>query len=188
MAERLQHSPESRHEHNHELQTQAEHIREAAEKRAEHSRHEHAESISEIRERIERASKSKQEQSHKHAEREKREHTQPELASKELKDLAYRRTLRRAQHKLPAPARAFSKVIHNPTVDAASEFAGKTIARPSGILAGGISACIGSSIFLWTAKHYGYEYNYLLFALLFIGGFVFGLLVEMLYKLARHRR
>ena len=188
MAERINHSYEVSHENNHEVKKHAEAVREAAERQAEASRHEHAESISEIRDRIEKASKSKHEQADRQKESEKKESEQPELASKELKDLAYRRTLRRVQNKLPAPARAFSKVIHTPAVDVASEFAGKTIARPSGVLAGGIFAFLGSSVFLWTTKHYGYEYNYLLFALLFAGGFVFGLLVEILFRLAKRRR
>src|SRR5690606_36501416 len=109
------------------------------------------------------------------------------LANRELKDLAYRRTLKRVQSKLPAPARAFSKVIHNPAVEAASELAGKTVARPSGVLAGGVAAFLGSSLFLWVARHYGYEYNYVLFALCFVGGFFVGLLVEFGLRLANRR-
>ncbi len=188
MSERLPSQHESHQSNNHELRKHKEALRQSAEKQAEASRHEHAEHIGEIRSKIEATSKSRAEHGHDGQQHENIESRQQGLVSNELKDMAYRRTLKRAQNKLPAPVRAFSKIVHNPTVDAASEITGKTIARPSGVLAGGIFAFLGSSLFLYITKHYGYEYNYLLFALFFVGGFFAGLLLELGLRLSNRKR
>ena len=107
------------------------------------------------------------------------------LVGRDLKEIKYKRTLQSVQRGLSTPEKTLSKVIHNPAVDAVSSAAEKTIARPSGLLAGSIFAFIGSSVYLYISKHYGYEYNFLLFALLFFGGFGLGLLIELVYKLIK---
>lgn len=155
-----------------------ERLRHSVETKAEKSRNEHSENLDDIRASIEKEAKSKHE-SHKAHSGEKSASNHPMFINRELKNMAFNRTLRRTQSKLPAPARAFSKVIHQPVVEAVSDAAGKTIARPSGMLLGGIFAFVGSSIFLWVSRHYGYEYNFLLFLAFFIGGFFIGLLVEL---------
>lgn len=149
------------------------------------ARHEHAENIDAIREAAERQSKSAAEVSH--TSEDSSEHERPAYVNRELKAMAYRRTLKRTQQQLSAPSRVLSKIVHQPTIEAVSDFASGTVARPSGILAGGITAFVGSSLFLWVARHYGYEYNFLLFALLFVAGFFIGLLVELGLRLAAHR-
>jgi hypothetical protein len=100
----------------------------------------------------------------------------------ELKDLAYRRTMSRVRTRLSSPEKLFSRMVHAPVVDEVSEFAATTIARPSGILGGSIFALLGSAFVLYLAKHYGFEYNFLLFGLLFSGGFVIGILIELGYN------
>ncbi len=107
----------------------------------------------------------------------------PLLVSKELHQQTWSRALTRIRKQLPLPEKALSKVIHQPTVDAVSRVGSKTVARPSGVLSGAICAFIGSSALLWMAKHYGFTYNYLLFALFFVGGFAIGLALEALAKL-----
>ncbi|OGM68935.1 hypothetical protein A2975_00640 [Candidatus Woesebacteria bacterium RIFCSPLOWO2_01_FULL_44_14] len=102
------------------------------------------------------------------------------LANKELKTEALRRSLRRVRKHLRAPDRALSKVVHQPVVDAFSKVGANTIARPSGILAGSIIALLGSSYLLYTAKHYGFSYNYLVIFLLFGGGWALGLILEFI--------
>jgi hypothetical protein len=97
-----------------------------------------------------------------------------------LKANAYEQTLKRVQHKLSKPNRALSKVVHNKSVEAVSNVGAATIARPSGILGGSICAFLGSLILLYSSKHYGFRYNYLLFFLLFIAGFMIGSLIELL--------
>jgi len=104
------------------------------------------------------------------------------FVSNELKTMGGRRTLNNVRRHLNAPSRAFSKVIHQSAVEKVSEVAAPTVARPSGILGGGIFALLGSLILLYATKHYGYTYNYFVFVILFVGGFVAGMLVELIVR------
>ena len=111
------------------------------------------------------------------------------IATRELKQEALKRSLQRTRKHMSTTSRAFSKVIHQPVVDTISKVGEKTIARPTGILTGAIVALIGSSYLLYTAKHYGFQYNYLVVLLLLGGGYLVGLVIEFLIysfrKLAR---
>lgn len=99
--------------------------------------------------------------------------------NRELKDMAFKRSLSTARRHMNAPSRTMSKIIHQPVVEKVSDAASVTVARPSGILGGGAFALIGSIILLWTTKHYGYKYNYLVFFMLFICGFIIGMITEL---------
>ncbi len=105
-----------------------------------------------------------------------------------LKGDAFKRSLKTVRAKLPAPARAFSKIIHNETVDTISNVGAQTIARPSGVLGGGIVAFAGSLILLYVSKHYGFRYNYLVMIILFVAGFAAGSLIEFSIWSLRIRR
>ncbi|MDQ3123731.1 MAG: hypothetical protein M3Q14_03565 [bacterium] len=183
MAERLNHHPEQIHS----PELSKEQDKEVHKPRHEHHkpvRHEHADQIEVIRAKAEHEAE-KHKTDLEHHTNLSHEAEKPMFINRELKSMAYQRTMKRVRRHLPLPARAFSKVIHQPAVEATSEAIGKTVARPSGVLAGGISAFIGSSIFLWISRHYGYEYNFLLFALLFAGGFFVGLLIEAVIRTLR---
>ena len=111
------------------------------------------------------------------------------FVSRELKEMALRRNLNNARRAMNSPERVLSKVMHNKVVESVSDAASSTVARPSGILGGGIFALLGTSILLWTVKHYGYTFNYLMFLLLFVGGFAVGLIVEfVLHFLLRKKQ
>jgi len=43
------------------------------------------------------------------------------------------------------------------------------------LLGGGILALLGTSSYLYLAKHIGFTYNYSVFLILFFGGFILGL-------------
>lgn len=165
-----------------EIKEHQESLKGKLEKDAKSTEHEHSKNIEHIRSSIEKESKSKNEIK-RHKESEKSEKDQPYLVNKELKEIAFKRTLKKTQSKLPAEQRVFSKLIHQPTVEKISDLGSKTVARPSGILFGGIFSFIGSSFFLWASKYYGFEYNFLLFLIFFIGGFFLGLIVELIFKL-----
>lgn len=107
---------------------------------------------------------------------------------KDLKNTAYRKTLSRVQDQLSTPQRAFSKVIHQPVVEQLSNVGSRTIARPSGVMGGGLFALLGGGLVLYFSKRYGFEYNYLLFAMLFAAGFAAGLAIELTLKLAVRRQ
>lgn len=107
---------------------------------------------------------------------------------KELKDSSYKQTLRHIQTKLRGSDKVLSRAMHQPVVEKLSNAGAKTIARPSGVLGGGFMALIGSSVLLYMTKHYGFEYNFTIFFLLFVTGFLAGLVLEGLLRLVRRKR
>lgn len=108
--------------------------------------------------------------------------------TRELKDSKYEQVLIQTQAQLQGPSNAFSKVIHKPVIERISSATAETIARPSGLLGGSIGALLGSLLVLFSAKHYGFAYNFLLFVFIFGVGFIVGLATEGLMNLLRHRR
>ena len=110
--------------------------------------------------------------------------------NRELKDMAFKRSLRTARRHMNAPSRVMSRLIHQPVIEKVSEVAGATVARPSGILGGGLFAFVGSFALLWVTKHYGYTYNYLVFFMLFVSGFAIGMIVELVIHnmMRRHHK
>lgn len=110
------------------------------------------------------------------------------LVTRDLKKQALKRELKAVRRQLPAPARAFSRLIHQPAVRLASEAAGRTVARPSGLLGGGAMAFLGTALYLAFTKYYGMPYNYSVWLLLLAGGFALGLVLELvLWPLTRRR-
>jgi len=176
---------------NHELEDHSKEILDKLAEKGHESAETHAEELKEnlenIRAEAREKAKSAEEVILAHEESAK-EPEAPMLVNKDLKNIKYKRTLQTVRKDLKPTERVLSRVIHNETVDAISEIAGKTVARPSGFLTGAIFAFVGSSIFLWVTKHYGYEYNFLFFAMLFATGFVLGLFVELLVRLATRNR
>jgi hypothetical protein len=105
------------------------------------------------------------------------------------KQQALRTYLGQVRYHLSGPDQAFSKFVHNPTINSLSEAAGKTIIRPSGILTGGVFTLIGSGYYYFATKSTGYSYSFTIALLLFIGGFVVGVAAEIIYRiLAKHQR
>lgn len=107
------------------------------------------------------------------------------LVTHELRKESYKRTLKQTQKKLPAPDKALSKIVHQPIVNAVSKVGEKTIARPKGILTGSIIALIGSTYIFVSAKRYGYKYNFTVVIILFLGGYLLGLAIELLAYFAK---
>lgn len=145
--------------------------------------HEHQNRIEEIQQSIEQHAISGKEVNI--TEQEDAPSDRPAFITRELKMLALRRNLNRVRKHLSKPQQLASKVIHQPVVSKVSEMAEDTVARPSGLLGGGIIALAGSFTLLYMAKHYGFEYNFLAFFLLFTGGFLIGILAEVGMKLIK---
>ncbi len=108
---------------------------------------------------------------------------QPSIISAENSRYIGKQKILSIQKKLNPKDRAISKVINNNLVEAFSETASKTVARPSGFLGGAILAFIGSLAYLVFVKYVGINYNYLLFFVFFISGFVLGLIIELIVRL-----
>lgn len=83
------------------------------------------------------------------------------------------------------PEKAFSTFIHQPLVEKTSEVAGKTIARPSGIVGAASLAFIGLLSIYGIAKFAGFELTGSEMPLLLLIGFGLGIFLEWLYKSIR---
>lgn len=188
MSERLTHhpehhrSPEQHHEENREQHEQAARHHEVTYE----NKHEQAERLASLQ----REAKARAESLDRvKIERVEKEKNVPRLPiDRAVKEASRRRVMKRVQKQLRPDERAFSKFTHNPTVDAVSRAAEKTVARPSGLFTGGLIALIGSSAYLWIARYYGYEYNYLLFLLLFVVGFAIGVVLELFWHAVRRKK
>lgn len=96
--------------------------------------------------------------------------------------------MKQVHSQLSAPSRTFSKVIHNPVVEATSEVVGNTIARPNLIIAGAIGA-IASIVVYMLAKRYGYALSGFETIALFIVGWLIGAIIEYArVGFANHKR
>lgn len=110
---------------------------------------------------------------------------QKPIINRELQNMALDRQLIRIRRHLSPYGRAVSRIIHQPVIDTVSETSGKTIARPSGILGGGMVAFLGTLAYYYVTRHYGYSYNAFIFLLLLFFGFVAGWAIEMLWNIVK---
>ncbi|HEY8992748.1 MAG TPA: hypothetical protein VIM37_02760 [Candidatus Microsaccharimonas sp.] len=97
--------------------------------------------------------------------------------SKKEKTASYKKHMKQVQAELPAPQRAFSKVIHSPVVEKSSEFIGATVARPNAILSGAVVAFFLVLVVYIIAKNLGY----VLSGFETIGAFIIGWVIGILY-------
>lgn len=108
--------------------------------------------------------------------------------SKELLGQTYAKTLSSVRNRLSKPEKTLSKVIHQPVVEKINDALENTVARPSGILFGGVFSLIGSGLSYLLAVRLGGEMPNSVFAIFFIGGFAAGLVVEFLWRLFKKRK
>jgi len=99
------------------------------------------------------------------------------VATKKDIEASYKKTLENVQDQLSAPARAFSKVIHNPVVEKTSDAIGNTVARPNLIISGALGA-IASVVVYFIAKRYGYLLSGSETIILFVAGWSIGAVIE----------
>lgn len=172
MSEKLRQS----HEHiaSHESDRNQEILAQKIE-RAKEAKNEHAEALEHIRRNIDKQAVTAEKT---HAEQEPQH--QQEHVTRELKAIRYNETLRYIKRHLTKSERRLSTVIHAPVIEKASEIGAKTIARPSGILGGGLFALVGSIFVLYIARRYGFEVPNSLFMVLFVLGFGAGILSELI--------
>lgn len=110
--------------------------------------------------------------------------------TKAEKTRTYRMTMNRMQSQLSSPSRTFSKFIHAPFVEKTSTAVGSTVARPSGILGAGIAGFVGITFVMYFARKNGFEISnsYTLVVVLFVGGWLLGLLLELIMRTIRKAR
>jgi flagellar biosynthesis/type III secretory pathway protein FliH len=183
MSERTPHTP---HE---QFEITAEHApdtdKEAEKKRHEQlEEHEHnkQEKIEQIRTTADKEAKSTEQMLDEASREPSSQENEPAFINYEIKEVAYQRLLKRTRGHLSPYARTMSKIIHQPAVDAASEVVSKTVGRPSGIIGGGLTALLGTSVYYYLTKHFGYTYNPFVFLVLMFVGFIIGWIAEIVYE------
>lgn len=90
------------------------------------------------------------------------------------------------EHMNPA-SRAFSRFIHTKPIEALSDFAASTVARPNALLMGSIVAFVAVTILYFVANHFGFRLS----GFETIGAFVIGWIIGIVYdyaSVAFHRR
>ncbi len=107
--------------------------------------------------------------------------------TKRIKNERYRTTLSHVRHHLSPSQRVLSKIVHQPVIEAISEIGAKTIARPSGLLGGGLIALISSLTVIIIARRVGFAVPNSIFAITFIGGFCLGIIVEAVFRTIKKR-
>jgi sorbitol-specific phosphotransferase system component IIBC len=112
-------------------------------------------------------------------------YTKTKKATKAVKEAEYKHTIRTIQRDMKPASRAFSKVIHNQTVEKASNVVGSTVARPDSILAGSLTALILTAIVYAIASHYGYVLSGFETIGAFVIGWLIGVIIDWVRKTLR---
>lgn len=99
----------------------------------------------------------------------------------EEKRAAYKQTMKHIRSEMSAPARAFSKFIHNQGVERASGILGNSVARPNAVLSGSTCALILVSFLYIVTRIFGYPLS----GFETIGAFVLGWILGLIYDYAR---
>lgn len=102
-------------------------------------------------------------------------------ASKRQRTDSYAATMKQIQSEMDASSRAFSKFIHNPSVEKLSDAVGATVARPNAVLAGSMMATFLTLFVFLVAKQYGYRLS----GFETIGTFFVGWSLGLIYDYAR---
>jgi len=96
------------------------------------------------------------------------------VVSKKEGEQSFKRHMSHIQKELSAPSRAFSKLIHNKTVERTSDFVGATAARPDAILSGAVAAFFLVLTVYIIAKTLGYVLSGFETIAAFIIGWILG--------------
>lgn len=101
--------------------------------------------------------------------------------NKKQKEASFKRQIKEVQNELSPTKRAFSKVIHNKTVEKTSDILGSTVARPNAILAGSVAAFVLTLTVYVVAKNIGYRLSGFETIAAFAVGWILGILYDYLH-------
>lgn len=99
---------------------------------------------------------------------------------KKVRDASFKQTMKHTQSQMSVPSRAFSKFIHNKTVERVSGAIGSTVARPNAILSGSVFAFLFTLGIFLLARHSGYPLSGTETIASFAIGWMVGLLFDYL--------
>lgn len=104
------------------------------------------------------------------------------------REASFDQTMDEVRKHTPRSTRAFSRFIHRPAVERASEILGKTIARPNAILAGGITAFVAVLGLYFYAKYAGFALQGSETIIAFVIGWLGGLLFDFFKSMFTGKR
>jgi hypothetical protein len=107
--------------------------------------------------------------------------------TKKLKNDAYKSTIELTQSKLNKRDLVFSKFIHSRLIENISSALENTVANPLALLIGGAVSLVCGSILLAQSRYYGYELQLSVFGLLFLVGFIFGLVIDIIWQKTKRK-
>ncbi|MBL8159946.1 hypothetical protein JNJ66_05800 [Candidatus Saccharibacteria bacterium] len=110
------------------------------------------------------------------------------VATKKTKQQEYQQTMTSVQSKLTPASRSFSKIIHTPAVEKASEVIGSSIARPNQILFGSLTALVLMGATYGIAHYIGFPLSGTEPLLAFLIGWVLGSSFDTIRLLFRGKR
>lgn len=108
--------------------------------------------------------------------------------SKKEKEASFKRQMKDVQALQKPVSRAFSKFIHNKTIERTSDAIGATIARPDAILAGAVVAFLLTLTVYLVAKNIGYQLSGFETIASFVIGWVIGLIYDYLRALVTGKK
>lgn len=104
------------------------------------------------------------------------------------RDESYKMTMKQVQSEMSAPARAFSKFIHNKAVERTSEVIGSTVARPDAILSGSVFAFVLVLGLYLLARYNGFSLTGFETIGAFILGWILGIIFDFLRAMITGKR
>ena len=104
---------------------------------------------------------------------------------KAAKQVSFKESMKKVQSQMTPSGRAFSRFIHSPVVEVASEVTARTVARPSSLLGAGVVGLLGIGAITFLAKHTGFSLSGSELPLLMAGGALVGVCSEMIIRLVR---
>lgn len=108
--------------------------------------------------------------------------------SNATKEASFQKTMEEVRSEMSAPSRAFSRLIHNKTVEKVSDTVGNTVARPDAVLSGAVFAfALTLGVYL-LAKNLGYPLSGFETIGAFAAGWVFGLIFDFLKVMVTGRK
>lgn len=180
MSEKLKHTPEQQSNPEalkNEGAERREALREQLERAGEKTPETDVDAIrNEAKEKAASAEKEKQRERQEASPAERR--TGP--ITKKEREASYNATMDEIQTHMSPSSRAFSKVIHNKTVEKVSDAVGSTVARPNAILSAAVVTFIVTLAIYWLAKNMGYQLSGFEWIAAFALGWLLGLLYDFL--------
>lgn len=101
-----------------------------------------------------------------------------------LKNGAYKSYMKIIRSELNSPEEIFSYISQNPFINYISSIIEK-LSNPTYMICASTLTLLLSATYIYFAKQLGYRYNYLIFILFFVIGYLLGLLGKLILKFIR---